>query len=120
MFGRWLGNVIHQTWWDASRHHRHAVPMGNSNSAIDSGFIVMLSPGAVGAVSRHAANELCRRLLESKLGRFWPLSTLLVNVLGCFAIGLLMALVRKGEQSDEWRRRCSTRLEMTDLAARPY
>ena len=59
--------------------------------------------GAIGAVTRHAINELCRRFIENKLGRFWPVSTLLVNVIGCLAIGVLMALFRRGQLSDEWR-----------------
>lgn len=67
------------------------------------GVLLVAVGGALGALARHAANELCRRSLESKLGRFWPLSTLLVNVVGCFAIGLLMALFRRGELSDGWR-----------------
>ncbi|MBM3969120.1 MAG: fluoride efflux transporter CrcB [Planctomycetes bacterium] len=59
--------------------------------------------GALGAVARHAANEFCHRWIEGKLGRFWPLSTLLVNVVGCFAIGFLMAMFRRGELSEGWR-----------------
>ena len=64
------------------------------------GVLLVAIGGAVGAVARHASNELCRRLLENKLGRYWPLSTLLVNVVGCFAIGLLMALFHRGHLSD--------------------
>lgn len=67
------------------------------------GVLLVAIGGAVGAVARHAANEACRRLLESKLGRFWPLSTLLVNVVGCLAIGWLMALFRREQLSDAWR-----------------
>lgn len=67
------------------------------------GVLLVALGGAIGAVARHASNELCRRLLESKLGRFWPLSTLLVNVVGCFLIGLLMALFHRGQLSDGWR-----------------
>ena len=67
------------------------------------GILLVALGGAVGAVARHASNELFRRLLDEKLGRFWPLSTLLVNVFGCLAIGCLMALVRRGVLSEEWR-----------------
>lgn len=67
------------------------------------GVLLVAIGGAFGAVARHASNELCRWLLESKLGRFWPLSTLLVNVAGCFAMGVLMALFRRQQLSDEWR-----------------
>ena len=67
------------------------------------GVLLVAIGGAIGAVARHGSNELCRRLLENTLGRFWPLSTLLVNVVGCFAIGVLMALHRREQLSDEWR-----------------
>ena len=67
------------------------------------GILLVAIGGAVGAVARHASNELCRRLLEEKFGRLWPLSTLIVNVFGCLAIGYLMALFRRGELSDGWR-----------------
>ncbi len=67
------------------------------------GVLLVAIGGAVGAVARHASNELCRRLLEGKLGRLWPLSTLIVNVVGCLAIGYLMALFRRGGLSDGWR-----------------
>ena len=67
------------------------------------GILLVTLGGAVGAVTRHASNELLRRLLEGKLSRFWPVSTLLVNVVGCFAMGCLMALVRRGALSEEWR-----------------
>lgn len=67
------------------------------------GVLLVAIGGAIGAVARHAANELCRLLLESKLGRFWPLSTLLVNAVGCFAIGFLMALFHRGQLGDGWR-----------------
>ena len=67
------------------------------------GVLLVAIGGAVGAVARHAANELCRGLLEGIFGRLWPLSTLIVNVVGCLAIGYLMALFRRGELSDGWR-----------------
>lgn len=67
------------------------------------GVLFVAVGGAIGAVARHASNELCRRFVEMKFGRFWPLSTLLVNVVGCFAIGFLMALFHRGHLSDAWR-----------------
>ncbi len=59
--------------------------------------------GAVGALVRHGSNELCQRWTLLTFGRFIPLSTLLVNVVGCLLIGMLMALVRRGQLSEEWR-----------------
>jgi CrcB protein len=67
------------------------------------GVLLVAIGGAIGAVTRHASNELCRRWLTSMQPRYWPLSTLLVNVVGCFAIGVLMALYRREQLSDEWR-----------------
>ena len=59
--------------------------------------------GAVGALVRHGSNELCQRWTLLTFGRFIPLSTLLVNVVGCLLIGMLMALVRRGQLSEELR-----------------
>lgn len=67
------------------------------------GVLLVAIGGAIGAIARHASNELCRRWVESTLGRFWPLSTLIVNVVGSFAIGALMASFRREQLSDEWR-----------------
>lgn len=67
------------------------------------GVLLVALGGSIGAVARHAVNECCRRLLESHLGRFWPLSTLLVNVAGSLAIGWLMALFHRGQLGDGWR-----------------
>jgi CrcB protein len=67
------------------------------------GVLLVAVGGALGAVARHASNEFFRRWIEQRTGRYWPLSTLVVNVLGSLAIGLLMALFRRGQISDEWR-----------------
>ena len=67
------------------------------------GVLLIAIGGAVGAVARHGSNELCQRWLLPKLGRAYPLSSLLVNVVGCLLMGALMALVRRGQLSEEWR-----------------
>lgn len=67
------------------------------------GVLLVAVGGAVGAVIRHGCNEVCVWLTITKLGRALPLSTLVVNVLGCLAIGALMAYSRRGQLSDEWR-----------------
>ena len=59
--------------------------------------------GAAGALVRHSSNEFCKRWTMITFGRFIPLSTLLVNVVGSFVIGVLMAIVRRGQFSEEWR-----------------
>ncbi len=65
--------------------------------------VLVAAGGAVGALARHGSNEFCKRLTTTTLGRFVPVSTLLVNVVGCLLIGVLMALVRRGQLSEEWR-----------------
>ncbi len=67
------------------------------------GICLVALGGALGAVVRHACNEFFRSYLESKTGRIWPLSTLLVNVVGALAIGFLMAQFRREQISDAWR-----------------
>lgn len=67
------------------------------------GILLVAIGGAVGATARHLSNEIFRHWLEPKLGRAWPISTLLVNVVGCLMIGLLMAMFRRERLSEEWR-----------------
>lgn len=56
--------------------------------------------GAFGACSRYLLSELCVALL----GRGFPFGTLLVNVSGSLAMGVLMALISNGSLSaDPWR-----------------
>ena len=47
--------------------------------------------GAVGATARHLVT-----VASQTVGGFFPFATLLVNTIGCFAIGLLAADVLKG------------------------
>lgn len=65
--------------------------------------VLVAAGGAVGALARHGSNEFCKRWTMTALGRFVPVSTLLVNVIGSLLIGVLMALVRRGQLSEEWR-----------------
>ncbi len=67
------------------------------------GVLLVAVGGAVGAILRHGCNELSAWLTVTKFGRVWPVSTLVVNLLGCLAIGALMAYARRGQLSDEWR-----------------
>ena len=66
-------------------------------------LVLVAVGGAVGALARHGSNEFCKRWTMSAFGRNLPLSTLLVNVVGSLLIGALMALVRRGQLSEEWR-----------------
>lgn len=53
--------------------------------------------GAVGAISRYAVGVLCRGWTEG-----FPTGTLLVNLAGCFVIGVLGELLVK-DSSAHWR-----------------
>lgn len=56
--------------------------------------------GALGAVARFAFGAFVAA--RAPFGAF-PLATLVINVLGSFALGLLLALVARGAVSDAWR-----------------
>jgi CrcB protein len=51
-------------------------------------FLLVGAAGSLGAMSRYGVDLAVHRLV----GREWPWGTLVVNVLGCFALGLLMEL----------------------------
>lgn len=56
--------------------------------------------GAVGSAARHSMNLACARLC----GTAFPWATLAVNVLGCFAMGLLVSMLgEKLSLSPGWR-----------------
>ena len=61
-------------------------------------LLVMLG-GALGSGLRHAVG-----LAAAPLGRGFPWGTFIVNVVGGFAAGLLLAfLIARGESADPWR-----------------
>lgn len=65
-----------------------------------SGLLWVALGGAIGSAARHGVNVSSARLLGSGL----PFGTLIVNVLGSFLMGLLMALLtRKFEGNDAAR-----------------
>lgn len=51
-------------------------------------FLLVGAAGSLGAMSRYGVDLAVHRLV----GREWPWGTLVVNLLGCFALGLLMEL----------------------------
>lgn len=55
--------------------------------------------GASGAVSRYLLANWVHELWEGK----WPMGTLLVNMLGSFAIGVIFVLVEKQVVHPDWR-----------------
>ena len=56
-------------------------------------WIAVAVGGAIGSVARHGVNRLVHQ--EWPLLRF-PIATLLVNVVGCFVIGVLAGLIATG------------------------
>ena len=56
--------------------------------------------GAAGAIARWAIGLA----IDRKVGTAWPWGTFVINVTGCFVIGLFLTLVsQKVIQSDAWR-----------------
>lgn len=55
--------------------------------------------GALGALGRHGLGGLVKRLADGEV----PLATLVVNVLGCFLLGLLTALAASRIVPESWR-----------------
>ena len=51
-------------------------------------ILLVATGGAAGALARFGANSLCTELL----GNRFPWGTLIVNVIGCFALGCLVHL----------------------------
>jgi fluoride exporter len=56
--------------------------------------------GGIGSIARY----LCQKFIYSSWQHAFPLATFLVNILGCFLIGVFFALAEKGELLDpSWR-----------------
>jgi fluoride exporter len=60
-------------------------------------FIWVALGGAIGSSARHGVNISAARLL----GSGFPWATLIVNVLGCFAMGVITAFLRSKMPDDE-------------------
>jgi fluoride exporter len=67
-------------------------------------FLWVALGGAIGSTARYSVNISAARLL----GGGFPWATLIVNVLGCFAMGIITALLRSKMPDDE-----NTRLFLT-------
>ena len=52
--------------------------------------LIVAAAGALGAVARWGTSKAAQALLGPK----WPVGTLVVNVVGCFVFGLVVALLR--------------------------
>ena len=55
--------------------------------------------GAFGAVSRYLLSNWAHALWEGK----WPVGTLMVNMLGSFAIGVIFVLIERQFLHPDWR-----------------
>jgi CrcB protein len=56
--------------------------------------------GAIGAVSRYGVDAL----VDRRSGVAFPLSTLVINVSGCLAVGFLVAAIVDRHRTPEWLR----------------
>jgi CrcB protein len=56
--------------------------------------------GALGAVSRYGLDTWIERVHESS----FPLSTFVINVTGCFAVGFIIAAIVDRHRAPEWLR----------------
>jgi len=54
---------------------------------------------SLGGISRY----LLSTLIQTKTTSPFPIHTLLINLLGCFLIGLVFGLFAKGQISNEWK-----------------
>jgi len=63
-------------------------------------ILIIGTGGFLGSVSRFLAT----RFIQNQISSPFPLGTFLVNVSGCFLIGIFYALSEKGNiMNDEWR-----------------
>ncbi len=63
-------------------------------------ILLLIGTGSfIGGILRY----LLSQLIQVKTAGSFPYGTLTVNILGCFLIGLVFALVHKGGVSDEWK-----------------
>jgi CrcB protein len=61
-------------------------------------ILALALAGACGASARFMVDYVCYRYVS----RFWPLGTLLVNVSGAFALGVVLGLAINESMSPHW------------------
>src|SRR5260370_19094308 len=64
-------------------------------------FLLILLGGAAGSVARYLAGSA----ISSRFGARFPVGTMVVNVTGCFLIGLIMTLLTERQPHPYWRLR---------------
>ena len=63
-------------------------------------LIFLIGTGSfIGGVFRY----LLSLLIQSKTATAFPLPTFVVNIIGCFFIGIVIAVFDKGQLSNEWK-----------------
>ena len=63
-------------------------------------LILFIGTGSfIGGVFRY----LLSLLIQSKTASLFPLPTLIVNIIGCFFIGIVIGFFDKGQISNEWK-----------------
>jgi fluoride exporter len=68
-------------------------------------YLLVMLGAALGGVARYAAGTLILQRFNARFPEsIFPVGTLIVNVTGCFLIGVLMSLfVERGDPSPQWR-----------------
>ena len=63
-------------------------------------LILFIGAGSfIGGISRY----LLSLLIQTRTVSLFPLNTLIVNILGCFFIGIVLGIFEKGQISHEWK-----------------
>ncbi|MCL2042273.1 MAG: fluoride efflux transporter CrcB [Bacteroidales bacterium] len=63
-------------------------------------LILIIGTGSfIGGAFRY----LLSLLIQAKTTSLFPLSTLIVNIIGCFFIGVVIGIFDKGQMSHEWK-----------------
>jgi fluoride exporter len=62
-------------------------------------YLLILLGGGVGSMARYAAGTA----IASRFGARFPVGTMVVNVSGCFLIGLIMTLLTERQPHPYWR-----------------
>lgn len=61
-------------------------------------FLLVGIGGFIGSISRYAVNLVITKYIDKSL----PYATFIVNIVGCFIIGMLFGLVQRGQLSNNY------------------
>ena len=63
-------------------------------------LVLFIGAGSfIGGICRY----LLSLLIQTKTTTHFPLNTLIVNIIGCFFIGIVFGIFEKGQMSNEWK-----------------